>query len=85
VVRLRGVVRQRLIGRRRGRVPLNKPEIEGIVRNKGKSKTSVKKIWRSLPPTRAGAAPFCLVGGAAPVVAARHGSWGCAGDWEKKA
>jgi hypothetical protein len=44
----------------------------------------MKKRWRSLPPTRAGAAPFCLVGGAAPVVAVRHGSWGCASDWEKK-
>jgi hypothetical protein len=40
VVRLRGVVRQRLIGRRTGRVPLNKPETERIVRNKGKSRTS---------------------------------------------
>jgi hypothetical protein len=38
-----------------------------------------------LPPARAGAAPFRLVGGAAPVVVARHGSWGCAGDLEKKA
>jgi hypothetical protein len=36
-VRLRGVVQQRLIGRRRRRVPLNKPETNGIVRNKGKS------------------------------------------------
>jgi hypothetical protein len=37
VVRLRGIVRQRLIGRRRRRVPLNKPETNRIVRNKGKS------------------------------------------------
>jgi hypothetical protein len=37
VVRLRGVVRQRLIGRRGRRVPLNKLETNGIVRNKGKS------------------------------------------------
>jgi hypothetical protein len=37
VVRLRGVVRQRLIGRRRRWVPLNKPETNRIVRNKGKS------------------------------------------------
>jgi hypothetical protein len=37
VVRLRGVVRQRLIGRRGRRVPLNKLETNGIVRNEGKS------------------------------------------------
>jgi hypothetical protein len=37
VVRLLGVVRQRLIhGRRRGRVPVDEPEIEKIVRNRGK-------------------------------------------------
>jgi hypothetical protein len=36
VVRLRGIVRQGLIrGRRRGRVPLNDPETEGIVKNRG--------------------------------------------------
>jgi hypothetical protein len=29
-----------LIGRRGGRVPLNKPETERIVKNKGKSQTS---------------------------------------------
>jgi hypothetical protein len=74
-----------LIGRRRGRVPLNEPETEGIVRNKGKSKTSHGESWRSLPPTRAGAAPFRIVGGAAPAVVTRHGSWGCTGDWVKKA
>jgi hypothetical protein len=28
--------------------------------------------------------PFCLVSGAAPVVAPRHWFWGCAGDWEEK-
>jgi hypothetical protein len=33
---------------------------------------------------RNGVAPFRLIGGAAPVVAPRHGSWGCAGDWERK-
>jgi hypothetical protein len=43
VVRFRGVVRQGLIGRRRGRVPLNKPETERIVRNKGKSQTSYEE------------------------------------------
>jgi hypothetical protein len=63
-----------------------------ILKQRGSSETEenlrqvMKKSWRSLPPTHAGAAPFCLVGGAAPVVVvARHGSWGCAGDWEKKA
>jgi hypothetical protein len=85
VVRLRGVVRQRLIGRRRGRVPLNESETERIIRNRGKSKTSHGESWRSLPLTRAGAAPFRLVGGAAPAIAACHGSWDCAGDLEKKA
>jgi hypothetical protein len=37
VVRLRGVVRQRLIhGRRGGRVPVDEPETEKIVRNREK-------------------------------------------------
>jgi hypothetical protein len=36
-IRLQGVVQQRLIGRRRRRVPLNKLETNRIVRNKGKS------------------------------------------------
>jgi hypothetical protein len=71
--RLRGVTRQgRVHGRRRGRVPLNEPETERIVRNRGKSKTNHKESWRSLPPTCAGAAPFCLFGGASPVAATRH-------------
>jgi hypothetical protein len=40
VVRLRGVVRQRLIrGRRGGRVPVDEPQTEKIVRNRG-------KIWK---------------------------------------
>jgi hypothetical protein len=34
---------------------------------------------------RTGAAPFRLVGDTVPVVATRHGFWGCAGDWGKKA
>jgi hypothetical protein len=29
-------------------------------------------------------APFCIVGGATPVVAPRHWFLGCAGDWEEK-
>jgi hypothetical protein len=74
-----------LIGRRRGRVPLNEPETERIVRNRGKSKTSHGDSWRSLPPMRAGAAPFRLISGTTPVVVARHGSRSCAGDLEKKA
>jgi hypothetical protein len=45
---------------------LNEPQTERIVRNRGKSKTIHKESWRSLPPTCAGAAPFRLVGGAAP-------------------
>jgi hypothetical protein len=51
---------------------LNEPETEKIVRNRRKFKTNHKESWRSLPPTCAGAAPFRLVGGAAPVAAARH-------------
>jgi hypothetical protein len=45
VVRLRGVVRQgRIRGRRRGRIPLDKPEeAKGIVRNRKKSGRIVKK------------------------------------------
>jgi hypothetical protein len=43
VVRLRGVVRQGLTGRRRRRVPLNKPKTEMIVRNKRESKTNCKR------------------------------------------
>jgi hypothetical protein len=58
---------------------LNKPETERIVRNKGNSKTSREEKlaiiasdarWRGSHP---------------PIVVARHGSWGCTGDWEKKA
>jgi hypothetical protein len=58
-----------LIGRRRGRVPLNKPETERIVRNKGKSHTSNEEKmaiiasdahWRdSLPPRRRRGACCC--------------------------
>jgi hypothetical protein len=69
VVRLRGVVRQRLIGRRRGRVPLNKPETERIFRNKGKSQTTNEEKmaiipsdanWHgSLPPRRRRGACCC--------------------------
>jgi hypothetical protein len=33
---------------------------------------------RSLPPARIGAAPLCLVGGAAAVEAAHHDGLGCA-------
>jgi hypothetical protein len=69
VVRLRGVVWQRLIGRRGRRVPLNKPETNRIVRNKGKSQTSNEEKmaiiasdanWRgSLPPRRRRGACCC--------------------------
>jgi hypothetical protein len=44
----------------------------------------MKKRWRSLPPTRTGAAPFRYVGGATPIVVTCHGSWGYVGDWENK-
>jgi hypothetical protein len=37
-----------------------------------------KRNRRSLPPARVGAAPFCLVGGAAAVEAAHHVGLGCA-------
>jgi hypothetical protein len=43
-----------------------------------------------LPPARVGAAPLCLVGGAAAVEAAHHGGLGCAlfeerrnRDWQR--
>jgi hypothetical protein len=52
---------------------LNEPKTERIVRNRGKSKINHEESWRSLPPTRAGAAPFRLVGGAAHVAVACHG------------
>jgi hypothetical protein len=42
MIRLRGVIRQGLIGRRRRWIPLNKPETEVIVRNKRGSKTNHK-------------------------------------------
>jgi hypothetical protein len=42
VIRLRGVVRQGLTGRRRRWIPLNKLETEVIVRNKRGSKTNRK-------------------------------------------
>jgi hypothetical protein len=77
VVRLRRVIQQRLIhGRRGGRIPVDKPETEEVVRNREKSRRNHKRRWRSLPPTRAGAASLRLVGGAAPVAATHHGFLG---------
>jgi hypothetical protein len=50
-----------------------------IVKARRKSKVeSKKRDWRSLPPARVGAAPLCLVGGAAAVEAAHHDGLGCA-------
>jgi hypothetical protein len=44
VVQLRGVVWQGWIrGRRRGRIPLDEPETEGIVRNRKKSGKNRKR------------------------------------------
>jgi hypothetical protein len=44
VVRLRGIVRQGLIHDwRRGQVPLNEPETEEIVRDRGKIRGDLKK------------------------------------------
>jgi hypothetical protein len=63
---------------------LNEPETEKIVRNRGKSKTSHGESWRSLLPMRAGAAPFRLVGGAAPVVVALHGLGAALVIWRRK-
>jgi hypothetical protein len=81
VVRFRGVVQQRLIGRRGRRVPLDKPETNRIVRNKGKSQASNEEKmaiiafdgnWRgSLPPRRRRGACCCsppLVLGAVLVI-----------------
>jgi hypothetical protein len=73
-----------MTGRCRGWIPLNKPEIEMIVKNKRELKTNRKgKSSRLLPPTGAGATPLRLVSGVAPAVAARHASGICA-DWEKR-
>jgi hypothetical protein len=44
----------------------------------------MKRRWRSLPSTRTGVAPFCLVGGATLVVAPRHWFLGGAGDWKER-
>jgi hypothetical protein len=62
---------------------LNEPETEMIIKNKKGSKTNRKGKVDDYCLRRAGATPFRLVGGAAPVVAARHASGVCA-DWEKK-
>jgi hypothetical protein len=48
---------------------------------KGESR---KRNRRSLPPTRIGAAPLCLIGGTTAVEAAHHVVWGCALFGEKK-
>jgi hypothetical protein len=55
---------------------VDEPEIEEVVRNREKFRRNHKRRWRSLPPARAGAASFRLVGGAAPIAATRHGSLG---------
>jgi hypothetical protein len=50
-----------------------------IVRARKRSKVeSKRKNRRSLPPPRVGAAPLCLVGGAAAVEAAHHDGSVCA-------
>jgi hypothetical protein len=50
-----------------------------IVKIRRRSKVEAKKRnQRSLPPARIGAAPLCLVGGAAAVEATHHGGLGCA-------
>jgi hypothetical protein len=50
-----------------------------IVKTRRRSKVeSKRRNRRSLPPARIGAAPLCLVGGAAAVEAAHHGGLGCA-------
>jgi hypothetical protein len=82
---LRGVVWKRLIGRRRRRIPLNQFVKKMVVKTRRRSKVeSKRRIRRSLPPARIGAAPLCLVGGAAAVEAAHHGGWGCALFEERK-
>jgi hypothetical protein len=68
-----------------GRVPLDEPETERIVRNRGKSKTNHKEGWRSLPLTCAGATPFRLGGGAAPVAATCHWFLELRWWWKKQA
>jgi hypothetical protein len=77
-VALRGVVRKRLIGRRRRRIPLNQPERKMIVKTRKDQRRSKERNRRSLPPARISAAPLCLVGGTAAVEAAHHVGLGCA-------
>jgi hypothetical protein len=74
-----------LIGRRRRRIPLNQSEKKMIVKTRKRSKVEAKKRnQRSLPPARIGAAPLCLVRGAAAVEAAHHVGLGCAMFEERK-
>jgi hypothetical protein len=62
-----------------------------IVKTRKRSKVEAKKRnRRSLPSARIGAAPLCLVGGAAAVEVAHHDGLGCAlfeerksRDWQK--
>jgi hypothetical protein len=85
VVGLRGVVWEGLIGRRRRWIPLNQSEKKMIVKTRRRSKVeSKRRNRRSLPPARIGAAPLCLVGGAAAVEAAHHCGLGCALFGERK-
>jgi hypothetical protein len=50
-----------------------------IIKVRRRSKVeSKRRNRRSLPPARVGAAPLCLVGGAAAVEAAHHNGLGCA-------
>jgi hypothetical protein len=57
---------------------LNQPEKKMIVKQEKPKGGSKKRNRRSLPPARIGAAPLCLVGGAATVEAAHHVGLGCA-------
>jgi hypothetical protein len=50
---------------------LDEPETK-IVKDRRKSRKDCKRRWQSLPPTRADAASFRLVGGTAPIAATRH-------------
>jgi hypothetical protein len=79
VVRLRGVIRQRLIhGRRGGRVPVDEPgtekNLEGIIREDDDH--CLRRAPARLPSASSVARRLLLL----PAI----GSWGRAGDWKSK-
>jgi hypothetical protein len=71
-------------GRCRGRIPLDESEnTKRVVRNRKGSKEP-RRNQRSPPPVSAGAAPFGLITGPAPIAAACHGAFGSTSTGEKE-